>query len=123
MFRLLKALPLTLAIAALSFVTTSCGSGNTAQVRLVNAISDDTQGLDIDIQRNEGIYRYRTVPRLRGPRYVRVPSGSDTIQGLKPAPPTQFFTQPSPVSFSAGTQYTMVAAGQLRRHRYPPGSI
>ena len=38
MFRLLKALPLTLALAALSFFATSCGSSSSAHARFVNAI-------------------------------------------------------------------------------------
>ncbi len=50
MFRVLKALPLTLALAALSFFAVSCGSGSKAQVRILNAIPDSPDaGLDVDV--------------------------------------------------------------------------
>ena len=62
MLRWLKALPLTLALAALIVFATfaaSCGSNN-SQARFVNAISDDTAILGYRFQRNEGVWRYRT---------------------------------------------------------------
>src|SRR5450759_984406 len=49
MSRLLKALPLTLALAVLTMVTASCGSSNApAQVRFVHAIQD-APALDIAV--------------------------------------------------------------------------
>ena len=112
MFRWLKALPLTLAIVSLSIVAISCGSGNTAQVRFVNAISDDTQGLDIEFN---GTKEFTDIGPFHasGSTYVGVPSGSDKIVGFATGTTTQVFTQTSPVSFTSGTQYTMVATGTL----------
>jgi len=112
MFRLLKALPLTLAIVSLSIVTISCGSGNTAQVRFVNAISDDTQGLDIEFN---GTKEFTDIGPFHasGSTYLGVPSGSDKIAGFATGTTTQVFSQTSPVSFSSGTQYTVVATGFL----------
>ena len=55
MFRCFKALPLALALAALSIFTASCGPNNPsdnipAQVRFVNAIQDTAQyGTALDI--------------------------------------------------------------------------
>src|ERR1700731_1898307 len=48
MFRLLKALPLALALAALSFFPASCGSSSKSQVRVLHAISDGP-ALDINV--------------------------------------------------------------------------
>jgi len=43
----LKALPLTLALAALSIVATSCGSTNQSQVRVINAVPNAPNNLDV----------------------------------------------------------------------------
>ena len=48
MFRLLKALPLTLALVALSLFDVSCSSSSQSQVRVVHAISDGP-ALDVEI--------------------------------------------------------------------------
>jgi Domain of unknown function (DUF4397) len=115
MGRLLKALPLTLAIAALIIFATfaaSCGSSNTAQARFVNAIADDTQALDIEFN---GTKEFTDVGPFAASAstYVSVPSGSDKIQGFATGTTTQAFSQTSPVSFTSGKQYTMVATGTL----------
>lgn len=114
MFRLLKALPLTLAIAALIIFGTfaaSCGSSN-SQARFVNAISDDTQGLDIEFN---GAKAFTDVAPFAASAstYVSVPSGSDKIQGFATSTTTQVFSQTSPVAFTSGKQYTIVATGTL----------
>jgi len=48
MFRLLKALPLALALAALTFFAASCGSSST-KYRVVDTIPDSPVGLDFDV--------------------------------------------------------------------------
>jgi len=48
MLRLLRALPLALALAALSLFVSSCGSSNSSQIRFVNAIRDAAP-LDIEV--------------------------------------------------------------------------
>jgi|SRR5208282_897799 len=115
MCRLLKALPLTLAIAALIVLATfaaSCGSGNTAQARFVNAISDDTQALDIEFNANKAFTAVGPFT-ASGSTYVGVPTGSDKIAGFATGTTTQVFSVPSPVSYNSGSQYTVVAIGQL----------
>jgi hypothetical protein len=115
MRRSLKVLPLTLAIAALIVFATfaaSCGSSN-SQARFVNAISDDAQSLDIEFN---GTKDFNAVGPFSasGSTYVSVPTGSDKIQGFASGTTTNpVFTITSPVSFTSGKQYTVVATGQL----------
>jgi hypothetical protein len=116
MFRLLKALPLTLAIAALIVFATfaaSCGSTN-SQARFVNAISDNTTTLDIDFNGTKVFGLTNTFPTDSGSTYVSIPTGSDKIQGFASGTTTNpVFTVTSPVSFNSGSQYTVVATGFL----------
>jgi hypothetical protein len=115
MLRLFKALPLTLTLAALIVFATfaaSCGSTN-SQARFVNAISDDHQSLDIEFN---GTKRFGGIGPFSasGSTYVSVPTGSDKIQGFASGTTTNpVFTLTSPVSFNSGSQYTVVATGQL----------
>jgi hypothetical protein len=115
MCRLLKALPLTLSIAALIVFATfaaSCGSSN-SQARFVNAIADDTQGLDIEFN---GTKAFTDIgPHTpSGSTYVSVPTGSDKIQGFATGTTTPtLFNLTSPISFNSGSQYTVVATGTL----------
>jgi len=110
MVRWLKALPLALAIAALSIIAISCSSSNSAQVRFVHAIQD-ASALDIEVNGTKvftdvGFTEFQPAP----PAYTSVPSGSDTVEGLATGSTTEAFSN-SPVSLAAGTQYTMVATG------------
>lgn len=115
MLRRLKALPLTFALAALIVFATfaaSCGSSN-SQARFVNAISDDTQSLDIQFN---GTKAFGGVGPFAasGPTYVSIPAGSDKIQGFASGTTTNpVFTLTSPISFNSGSQYTVVATGRL----------
>jgi hypothetical protein len=115
MLRWLKALPLALAIAALIVFATfaaSCGSNN-SQARFVNAISDDTQSLDIDFN---GTKAFGGVAPFAasGSTYVGIPTGSDKIQGFASGTTTNpVFGLTSPISFNSGSQYTVVATGLL----------
>jgi len=118
MFRLWKALPLTLAVAALSSVATSCGSGS-ARVRVVNAIPDNgSQGaiaLDIDINGTKDfpsvqfdtVYPTQTTPAS----YVSVPSGSDTIIAYDAGTTTNPVVNSNTASLGGSTQYTMLLGG------------
>jgi Domain of unknown function (DUF4397) len=115
MLRWLKALPLTSAIAALIVFATfaaSCGSTN-SQARFVNAISDDTQSLDIDFNTTKafgGVGPFAA----SGSTYVSIPTGSDKIQGFASGTTTNpVFGVTSPTSFNSGSQYTVVATGKL----------
>lgn len=113
MFRLLKALPLTLALAALSIFATSCGSGGQAQVRVVHAISNGP-ALDIDVNTT----KVATDIAFGGvqptpPAYTKVASGSVTIQAFDTGTTTNpiFGTNGVTASLNGSTQYTVVAAG------------
>jgi hypothetical protein len=113
MLRVLKALPLTLALASLSFFATSCGT-TTTQVRFVNAIPDtlDYGGGNgaLDLQFN-GTTQFSNIPFLNasGSTYKTVPAGSDTIKGFEAGSTTQVFSQT--LSLNSGKQYTVVATG------------
>jgi Domain of unknown function (DUF4397) len=111
MLHWLKALPLTLALAALSFFTTSCGAGSQAQARFVNGISDDTQSLDIDFN-GAKVFSGVQSPGVSASTYVSVPSGSDKIEGFAAGGTTVAFPAQT-VSVSSGKQYTLVATGTL----------
>jgi uncharacterized protein DUF4397 len=116
MSRWLKALPLTLALAALGIVATSCGSSsNQAQIRFVHAIPDASP-LDIDVygpQQINGMQLFADVGFrgfLPSAGYTSVLSDTDTIKGLvNPADTTAVFSDT--VSWIAGLQYTVIATG------------
>jgi len=112
MSRLLKALPLGLAIvavAALSIIAASCNSGNT-QARFVNAISD-ADALDFDFNGTKISSFSDLQPNtVSSSSYVGVPSGSDQIQGFAAGTTNSAF--PADVkTLNSGSFYTLVAAG------------
>ena len=110
MLRLLKALPFTLAIAALSIVATSCSSSGT-KARFVNAIQNTSQyGGLLDVEVN-GVKQFTGVPfGNAASTYTSISSGNDTFEGLEsPADTTTVFTDST--SLSGGTEYTLVATG------------
>src|ERR1017187_7992552 len=104
MSRWLKALPLTLALAALSIFAASCGSNGPAQVRFVHAIQD---GAAMDIQVN-GSQVFTDISFLgvlpNQPGYTSVPSGNDTIQGFLTGTTTVGFNATN-VTWGAGAAY------------------
>jgi hypothetical protein len=122
MFRSLKALPLTLALAALSIFTTSCGSSGQAQIRLINAIPD---GQPVDVYVNGtrivqsfsfgGVYPPPTTPAS----YVKVTSGSATMQSFLPGDTINPVPPMGTMPLNGSTQYTVVAIG-LELNESPP---
>src|ERR1039458_451888 len=113
MSRLLKALPLALAIVALIVLAAfaaSCGSSS-AQARFVNAISNATAALDIDFNGTK-IFSQVAFPDFSASTYTSVPSGTDAIEGLGAGSNNQAFP-PINVSLNSGSSYTLVAAGLL----------
>ena len=114
MSRCFKALPLTLALVALSMVTASCGSSSNipAQVRFVNAIPDTAQygtALDIAVA---GMREFTDVP-FQGFQpssgYTKIVSGGAALQGIQTGTTTPVFI--ADISLNASTQYTLVATG------------
>ena len=111
MFRLLKALPLTLALAAFSFFAASCGSGSQSQIRVVNAIPDvpNNTPLDIDVNGTKVITALAFPNFQPSSGYTKVASGSVTIAALDTGTTTQVLS--STGTLSGSTQYTVVLAG------------
>ena len=112
MSRLLKALPLALALAVLTIFAASCGSNAPAQVRFVNAIQDTAQyGTGLDFEFNGTKYftnvEFQGVQPASG--YTKVPSGGNSVKGLETGTTTEVFR--SDVSLNGGAQYTLVATG------------
>jgi hypothetical protein len=122
MFRVLKALPVTLALAALSLFATSCGSTNQAQIRVIDAIPD---GGPTDIYVNStkiassvqfgGIF---PTPGANA-TYVGVASGSDLIQGFEPGDTTNPISPIGTFAFNGSTDYTVVAVGSEANNSRP----
>ncbi len=125
MLRLLKALPFALALAALIIIATSCGSGGSAEVRLINTIPDNgvNGSIALDIYFNNNLtstspLAVNTVqPAISTPaKYLNVPSGNDTIvaydTGTKSNP---VVSQSSETGLSSSNnnsvQYTLLFAG------------
>ncbi len=108
MLRLLRVLPLTLALAALSFFTTSCGSSSQAQIRVVHAIPDGP-AVDIDVNGTKVFTNIVFAGFQPSSGYTKVASGSDTITALDTGTTTQVLT--SSASLHGSTQYTVVLAG------------
>jgi hypothetical protein len=118
MFRLLKALPVVLgivAIVALGVFAASCGSGGNALVRVVNAIPDNSESLDVDVNGTKDfpsvafdtVYPTPTTPAS----YTPVPSGSVSIEAFIAGQTTNPIVAPTTTSLSASTQYTVLLGG------------
>lgn len=113
MLRLLKALPFTLAIAAVSIVATSCGSNNGTKARFFNAIQNTSAyggGLDVEVN---GAQQFTNVQfaNASASTYTPIPSGNVTFEGFEsPGVTIPVFTDST--TLSSGTEYTEVATGK-----------
>jgi hypothetical protein len=109
MFRWFKALPLTLALAALVLLAASCGNGSDARIRFVHAIQDEST-IDVDVN---GTLKFTAMSFLDvqpdQPGYTSVPSGSDTIEGFLSGTTHEAFN--TAASWGAGSSYTVVGTG------------
>ena len=119
MFRLLKALPLTLAIAVLSIVTTACSTGY-SHIRVVNAMSDVTSAVDIDINGTKVVFPNNSgnglafdnyLPSTPPATYVSVPAGNVNLQAYETGTTTAIFPNLVPISLLGTDQYTIVLDG------------
>jgi len=113
MFRLLKVPSLTLALAAVSIFATSCGSSSQSQVRVVQAISDETTGLDINVNTtkvftNIAFGAVQPTP----PAYTKVASGRDTLEAVNTGTTTAVIANTS-AGLSGSSQYTVLLTGFL----------
>ena len=107
MRRLLRALPLTLALAALSVFVTSCGSSNSSQIRFVHAIRDGGP-LDINVNSTKIFTNIAFLGYQPSSGHTKVSSGNVTVAGLATGTTTQVFT--STTSLGSGL-YTLIASG------------
>jgi hypothetical protein len=122
MLRTLKTLPLTLALAAVSVVTTSCGSTNRAQVRVINAIPDSgPTDIWVSGTRVASSLPFGAVfptPAATA-TYLGVASGLDTIEGFEPGDTTGPISPIGTATLNGSTEYTVVAVG-LELNDSPP---
>jgi hypothetical protein len=107
MLRLLKALPLTLALAALSVFITSCGSSNSSQIRFVHAIRDGGP-LDVDVNSTKIFTNIAFLGYQPSSGYTKVSSGNVTVAGLATGTSTQVFSSTTSLG---SAQYTLIASG------------
>ena len=121
----MQALPATLAIAALTLITVSCGNTNVAQIRIINAISD-SQPVDIHFNNVTiaaslpfgGVYP----PPTASTHYVTVTSGIQNVDGFPPGDTTNPISPVGILSLNGSTQYTIIAVG-LELSEAPPVAI
>jgi len=112
MFRLLKALLLTLALTALSFFATSCGSSSQSQVRVVHAISDGP-ALDINVNTTKvftdiAFGGVQPTP----PAYTKVASGRVTLEAFDTGTTTPVINSTN-ATLGGSSQYTVLLTGLL----------
>jgi Domain of unknown function (DUF4397) len=109
MLRLLKSLPLVLALAALS-IFASCGGNGDAQVRVVHAIPDAT-GLDVTVNGNK-VFTDVLFGGVQPtpPAYTSVGAGSSTVEAFVSGQTSNPVVQGTG-SLSGGSQYTLLLNG------------
>lgn len=115
MFRLLKTLPIMLAIAALSLITTGCGS-NQAQIRVVNTIPNSDLDVDFAGTKVVSSISYGNIQPTTPPaQYLSVASGTDIIQAYVADSTTNPIFGQTGISTPLGgsNQYTVVLYGSL----------
>jgi Domain of unknown function (DUF4397) len=111
MFRVLRSLPFTLALAALS-IFTACGGSNSTKFRLVNAIPDVPQQQAVDVQidgKVVGTVSLGGVTPASG--YLSVASGSRHLQIFLTGQTTGAYFDGN-VNFNSGSN-TVVATGSI----------
>jgi hypothetical protein len=115
MARSLKALPLALAVMALSIVTIRCGSTGLAQVRVIDAIPDAPSGLDVDFNSNKTItaMAFDTVnPTPATPAaYFGLTAGTNTIEAFYTGQTTNAILDTTNAVVNGGYPYTILLAG------------
>ena len=122
MSRLLKLLSLTVALAVLNLITSSCASTNSgAQVRLINAIPDSPA---VDVYVN-GTKVFNDVPfgtaqpNTTPAQYQGAGTGNVAIQGFATGTTANPISPEGSVTFTGSTQYTLIAVG-LELNDSPP---
>jgi hypothetical protein len=118
----LKALPLPLALAALTIVTTSCGSTpNLAQIRVLNAIPD-SQPVDIYINGTRIIRNLAfdaIQPGTSPASYISITSGSEAMESFPTGATTNPVSPTGSIPLNGSTEYTIIGVG-LELNDAPP---
>jgi hypothetical protein len=117
MVRLLKALPLKMAlvaVAALTIVASSCNNNGVAQIRVINAIPDAGSSLEVEFNGTKAVsglvfgsvYPTATTP----PTYFGESSGLVTIEAFYTGQTTPVLDSTNS-TLTGGDQYTLLFAG------------
>jgi hypothetical protein len=113
MFRMLRTLPFTLALATLSVFTAGCGSSSGTKFRLVNAIPDVPQQQAVDVQIDGKVVGTVSLggvaPASSG--YLSVASGSRHLQLFRTGQTTGPYFDGN-ITFNSGSN-TVVATGSV----------
>jgi len=127
MLRSLKAISVICVLAALILITTSCGSGGSTQIRIVDTLSNNGNNVPLDVYVNQTLINstslsysnvFPSQPHSGPATYTGVPSGSVSIdvydypQSTTP-PMNPLFKNPVTVSLTGGDQYTLLLAGRI----------
>ena len=129
MSRLLKALPLALAIVAivaLGLFAASCNSSNHALVRIINAVANEQSTLDVYINGTNGTkipslgfgVVYPTQQSNQSAQYASLPSGNVTITAYVNGETTNPVNNGN-TALGASTQYTVILQGLASANNAP----
>jgi len=114
MSRWLKPLPLTVAIAALSIITTGCAT-NSAKGRFLNALQNTNAyggpGATIDVYINQTKIFSSLGFASPSSTYTNIASGNDTFEGFESPADTSLVFNNLTENLAGGDQYTLIAAG------------
>ncbi len=114
MFRLLKPLPLTVAIALLSIITTGCAS-NSAKGRFLNALQNTNAygggNGAIDVYINQTKIFSGLAFATPSSTYTNIATGNDTFEGFESPGDTSLVFNNLTANLTGGYQYTLIAAG------------
>jgi hypothetical protein len=109
MLRLLKALSLTLVLAALSFLDAGCGSNGQAQLRVVHALTDGP-AVDVDVNGTKVFTNLPFDSFQPGSGYVKVPSGGDKVEVFLTGTSTDVIPATT-LTLNESGMFTIIAAG------------
>jgi len=112
MFRLFIAVSLTLALASLCFFAVSCGSTGSTQARLVDAVSDYQNGLDVTVNTTTAFkdILFSNPVQPVPPAYNKVPSGAVTLEALVTGTTTSYIARTN-ATLNASSQNTILMTG------------
>jgi hypothetical protein len=112
MFRCFKPLPLTVAIAALSVITTGCAT-NSAKGRFLNALQNTNAygNVPIDVYINQTKIFSSLGFATPSSTYTNIATGNDTFEGFESPADTSLVFNNLTANLTGGDQCTLIAAG------------